>query len=104
MLPEKNIIIQFGELACYGIMKVGQIRLKAKVSGIDQIGQDLPLFGCKQLFDFLSAYSGRKDAGGFLECGSAGGNSGSCSRSTVFKSETRALEVNWDRMDSIVFI
>ena len=45
MLPEENIIIQFGELACYGIVKVGQIRLKAEVSDIDQIGQDLLLFG-----------------------------------------------------------
>ena len=38
-------------------MKVGQIRLKAEVSSIDQIGQDLLLFGCKQLFGFLFANS-----------------------------------------------
>ena len=47
MFPEKNIIIQLGELACHRIMGVGQIHLKAKVSGIDQIGKDLLLFGSK---------------------------------------------------------
>ena len=104
ILPEENIIIQFGELACHRIMEVGQIRLKAEVSGIDQIRKDLLLFGCKQLVDFLFPdLDARAQAASWNDI-STGGNSGSCSRSTAFTSATRALEVNCDRMDSIVFI
>ena len=45
MFPEKGLIIQSGKLAGHGVMEVVEVGLEAQITGIDQVGADLPIPG-----------------------------------------------------------
>ena len=43
MFPEEGFVIKSGKLAGHGVVEVMEVRLEAQVTGIDQVGADLPI-------------------------------------------------------------